>query len=105
MKYIIETSHEINQAKFLSAPQVAEAKSRVKKAMDEGRIVGAYSKLGGGSVWIVESENNKTLYRRLRELGVDQVDVTPVVDVLDVMTAYQQFHAAEAAKSTPPAKK
>jgi len=99
LKYIIETTHEIHQAKFLSAEQVQEAQERIKQAMDQGRIVGAYSKLGGGSIWIVESENNKTLYRRLRELGVDQVDVTPVVDVLDVMAGYQEFHAAAAAAS------
>lgn len=96
MKYLIETQHGIHQAKFLSAEQTVDAHDRIKKGMDEGRIIGAYSKLGGGSIWIVESENNKTLYRRLRELGVDQVDVVPLVDVLDVLEAYTTFHAAQA---------
>lgn len=96
MKYIIETRHSIHQAKFLNAEQVGEARERIKKGFDEGRIAGAYSKLGGGSIWIVESENNKTLYRRLRELGVDEVDVTPVVDVLDVLDAYTSYHATQA---------
>lgn len=97
MKYIIETTSGVHQARFLNAEQVDEARGRIKKAMDEGRVAGAYSKVGGGSIWIVESENNKTLYRRLRELGVDRVTVTPVVDVLDVLSAYHDHHAAKAA--------
>jgi hypothetical protein len=92
MKYIIETVEHVNFAQKMNEEAVDYVIADIGRRMENGTLLASYSKVGGGSVWIVESEGNAELYRTLQTMHVDGVRVIPVVEVLDVLRAHKEFH-------------
>ncbi|WP_448203908.1 hypothetical protein [Azospirillum sp. sgz302134] len=63
-------------------------KDGVQKAMSKGSIVGAYSKVGGGLVLVVNSPGNAELTVELRKNFIMDAEVTPLVPLLDLLDAH-----------------
>lgn len=92
MKYLIisrpgeSLAHEITHEKLQKGKQMLQA------GMDKGVIEGAYTLVGGGSVWIVNAESHESLARALRKLklvGKHHVEVHPILDTREVMNTYE----------------
>lgn len=98
--YILESSHAAHHAHTLPHSVIKDMHDFLEQGHAEGRILAAYSKVGGGQVYIVEAESNRALYRRLRELGVHGLTVTPVVEMRQVLRAYDEHHASQAEGSS-----
>lgn len=71
-----------------------DGKQRLQKALDDKTIEAAYSKVGGGGIWIVNSESNHTLIKGLRKHLITNVEVIPIVDTVDVLDGHLEYHAA-----------
>ena len=82
----------------LDAEGLQKVKSKMAEGVKRGAIVGAYAKVGGGSVFIVNAESHAALARRLREYRVGGFDVVPLLDHAQLIDAHLQ-HRADAAKA------
>lgn len=105
MKFMIQSqSRDTNFAK-VPHRRIRELRARLHSAKSEtepgqpGHIIGSYSIIGGGHLWIVESSSTSSLNRRLHELGIFGVVVTPIAELEDVLEEYDQWHQEHPGRS------
>jgi len=67
---------------------VEKFKSGVEAAMERGAIEGAYAKVGGGLVFIVNSPGNEQLAVELRKNQITNAEVIPLVPLLELLVAH-----------------
>jgi len=103
MKYMVTCKYEGSALSPLDDEELTYVKQKIQDAMGSGRVLGAYAFVGGGSLWIVDSESNATLARGLRKLGVFNAEVTPLIEVVDLIDAYAQSKSQATESSMEPA--
>jgi hypothetical protein len=92
MKYLIISRPGESIARDVTHEKLQQGKQMLQAGIDKGIIEGAYTLVGGGSVWIVNAESHESLARGLRKLklvGTHHVEVHPILDTRDVMDAYE----------------
>ena len=92
--FLIESKRMMFHLNRLDAEQLQAVKDKIAEGIGKGAIVGAWAKVGGGSVWVVNAESHATLARRLREFGVGGFDVTPLLDHAPLIDAHLAHRAA-----------
>lgn len=97
MLYILESTHNIHVGHRMHPAQVESYLDLLKARKESGHIVGIYSKIGGGTVAIVDYPDAQTLFNRLRQLGIHGVEVTPVFETTEVLATYHEHHKASGA--------
>ena len=96
--FMVESTRLAFFLNALDAEGLQAVKSKIAAGMKAGKIVGAWAKVGGGSVFIIEAESHAALARRLREFRVGGFDVVPLLEHSKLIDAHLQ-HRAEAAKA------
>lgn len=91
MKYMVVVRNEQSTLAQMDEEDLVSTKEAVEEAMGRGVLLGSYAFVGGGFVWIVETENNASLARGLRKLGVFNAEVTPLIDTLSLIEGYRQY--------------
>jgi hypothetical protein len=66
-------------------------KKGVEGAIAKGSIKGAYAKVGGGVVLIVDSPSNGQLTVELRKHQIIDAEVVPLVNYLDLLDGHIEF--------------
>jgi hypothetical protein len=92
MKYLIISKPGESSLREVTHEKLQQGKQMLQAGIDKGIIEGAYTLVGGGSVWIVNAESHETLARGLRKLklvGTHHVEVHPIIDTKDVIDAYE----------------
>ena len=95
MKYLLISHKEgnISALKHLSDDKLQDVKATIQDGHDRGIIEASYALVGGGSVWIVNADSNASLARGLRKLGIHNVEVSPIVEVLDLIDGHLEGRA------------
>jgi len=96
--FMVESNRLAFFLNALNAEGLQKVKSKIAEGKKSGKIVGAYAKVGGGSVFIIEAESHAALAKRLREFRVGGFDVVPLLDHSKLIDAHLQ-HRAEQAKA------
>lgn len=99
MLYLVTHYDEASSLGVMDEEDLRIAKKRIAEAMGQGIIRAAYAFVGGGALWIVDAENNATLARGLRKLGVTKAEVTPLVDMMRLIDGYIEYRQSEVAQS------
>jgi hypothetical protein len=92
MKYLIISRPGESVARDVTREKLQKGKQMLQDGIDKGIIEGAYTLVGGGSVWIVNAESHESLARALRKLklvGTHHVEVHPILSTKEVMDAYE----------------
>jgi hypothetical protein len=92
MKYLIISRPGESMVRDVTHEKLQQGKEMLQAGIDKGIIEGAYTLVGGGTVWIVNAESHESLARGLRKLklvGTHHVEVHPILDTRDVMDAYE----------------
>ena len=95
--FLIESKRLMFHLNRLDTEALQAVKAKVKEGMDKGAILGAWAKVGGGSVWVVNAESHAALARKLREFGVGGFEVTPLLDHAPLIDAHIEHRASMAA--------
>jgi hypothetical protein len=103
--FLLESKRLYFHLNGLDSEGLAAVKAKIQEGVKKGAISGAWGKVGGGSVWIVEAESHAALARRLRELGVGGWEVTPLLDHANLIDAHIAHRAAAAKAKASKAKK
>jgi hypothetical protein len=72
----------------LEADHLQKFKDGIQAAMQRGTIEGAYAKVGGGLVLIVDSPSNAQLTVELRKNQITDAEVIPLVSLVDLLDAH-----------------
>ena len=102
--FMVESKRLAFVLNALDAEGLAAVKSKIAEGVKKGAIVGAWAKVGGGSVFIINAESHAALARRLREFHVGGFEVIPLLDHAKLIDAHMQ-HRADAAKAKAKTKK
>ena len=94
--FLVESKRVMFHLNRLDTEALQAVKAKVKEGIAKGSIIGAWAKVGGGSVWVVNSESHATLARKLREFGVGGFEVTPLLDHAPLIDAHIEHRAAAA---------
>lgn len=97
MLYILESTHNIHAGHTLHPAQVEAYLNLLRARIDSNHLVGAYTKVGGGAIAIVNYPDAQALFNRLRQLNIHNVTVTPVFETTEVLAAYHAHHKASGA--------
>ncbi|HEX7999711.1 MAG TPA: hypothetical protein VF528_15090 [Pyrinomonadaceae bacterium] len=92
MKYLIISRPGESVARDVTHEKLQKGRQMLQDGIDKGIVEGAYTLVGGGSVWIVNAESHESLARALRKLklvGTHHVEVHPILDTREVMDAYE----------------
>jgi hypothetical protein len=92
MKYLIISRPGESVARDVTHEKLKKGRQMLQDGIDKGIVEGAYTLVGGGSVWIVNAESHESLARALRKLklvGTHHVEVHPILDTREVMDAYE----------------
>ncbi|MBD0324902.1 MAG: hypothetical protein ICV68_00640 [Pyrinomonadaceae bacterium] len=92
MKYLIISRPGESVVRDVTHDKLQKGKQMLQDSIDKGIVEGAYTLVGGGSVWIVNAESHESLARALRKLklvGTHHVEVHPILDTREVMNAYE----------------
>lgn len=68
-----------------------KAKEMLQKGMDSGKVEGCYGIVGGGTVWVINSDSHAALARGLAAFnrgGNHRVEVIPVLDGIGVLDTH-----------------
>ena len=84
-KYLVRQEHKGVGLSKHKEEHLVQMHQGLTEALSRGRIEAAWSTAGGGSVFIVNAEHHGDLMRALHKVNAHGVDVTPVVDTLDVI--------------------
>ena len=82
----------------LEVDQLTALKKGVEEAIAKGAIKGAYAKVGGGVVLIVDSPSNASLTLELRKHQLTDSEVVPLVDYIDLLDGHIEFKNTGKAK-------
>jgi len=94
--FLVESKRTMFHLNRLGPEELTAVKAKIQEGIKKGAIIGAWAKVGGGSVFIVNAESHATLARKLREFGVGGFDVTPLLDHAPLIDAHLQQRAAAA---------
>lgn len=75
----------------VEAEHLVTFKKGLEAAIAKGSIKGAYTKVGGGLVLIVDAEGNGQLTLELRKHQITDAEVVPLVNFLDVIDEHIKF--------------
>lgn len=92
MKYLIISRPGESVARDVTHEKLQKGRQMLQDSIDKGIVEGAYTLVGGGSVWIVNAESHESLARALRKLklvGTHNVEVHPILDTREMMDAYE----------------
>lgn len=80
-----------NAAHKAEAEDLIAFKKGIEAAIAKGVVKGAYTKVGGGTVMIVDSPGNGQLTHELRKHFITDAEVVPLVSFLDVLDEHIKF--------------
>lgn len=90
MLYMVSLKAQ-NKFGSLNVETLTAFKEGMVAAIAKGGIKGAYTKVGGGTLFIIDSPSNGQLTIELRKHQITDAEVTPLVDFLDVLDAHIEF--------------
>jgi hypothetical protein len=91
MKYLVFVKHSGNIG-MLGVERVVQIKKRLHEALDKGSIVGAYAKVGGGLVLIINSPDIAHLTFELRKHHIINAEITPLVALTALLDTWISHH-------------
>ncbi len=91
MKFLLEFA-PAGIFQHLTPKHLDAAKVGLKKGLTDGSIDCFYSKIGGGAFAVVNSTSPDTLRANLRAHGINNVTVTSVDPLVDVVSGYIAAH-------------
>jgi hypothetical protein len=92
--FLIESKRMMFHLNRLGAEELQAVKAKVQEGISKGAIIGAWAKVGGGSVWVVNAESHASLAKKLREFGVGGFEVTPLLDHAPLIDAHLEHRAS-----------
>ena len=66
-------------------------KKGIEAAIAKGSMKAAFTKVGGGTIFIVDSPSNGQLTLELRKHQITDAEVTPLVEFTEVLDAHIEF--------------
>jgi hypothetical protein len=90
MLYLVTLASKNGLGK-LDVAQLTGLKKGIQAAMTKGSIKGAYAKVGGGLVLVVDSPSNGQLTVDLREHQITDAEVVPLVDFINLLDGHIEF--------------
>ena len=94
--FMVESNRLAFFLNALNPAGLQAVKAKIAEGKKSGKIVGAYAKVGGGSVFIIEAESHAALAKRLREFRVGGFEVVPLLDHAKLIDAHLEHRAAAA---------
>jgi hypothetical protein len=88
MLFLVSSRHDGSILAGLNEERLQQIRQIVRDGFDSGIIDACYAYAGGGSLWIIEAETEAVVSRLLRDLGVRDVEISPVTRTLDLLDAY-----------------
>jgi len=97
MKYlVVMKSHGMLDK--LQAKHLETFKSGIQKALKKGSIEGAYAKVGGGLVFVLNQPGHAELSLELRKNHITDAEVIPVVPLVSLLDAHIDHRKTGVAK-------
>jgi len=88
MLFLVSSRHDGSILAGLNEERLKQIRKVVREGFDSGMIHASYAYASGGSLWIIEAETEPVVSRLLRELGVRDVEISPVTRTLDLLDAH-----------------
>jgi hypothetical protein len=102
MKYLLSFPASYpSPVRSLTPEQLSEGLNKLDAGIKDGSVDAAYSKVGGGTVMVVNAASHESLTRILRQYHIANVEVTPLVGLRDVLEEYIAYHKNNPEVSKP----
>jgi hypothetical protein len=88
MTFLVSSRHDGSILAGMDAERLLEVRNAIQDGFDSGLLKESYAFVGGGSIWILEAENEAVVQRLLRSIGVKNAEVSPIVRMLDLIDAH-----------------
>jgi hypothetical protein len=88
MTFLVSSRHDGSILAGMNTDRLLEIRNAIQEGLNTGLIHESYAFVDGGSVWILEAENEAVVWRLLRSIGVKNAEVTAIVRTLDLIDAH-----------------
>jgi hypothetical protein len=97
MLFLVSSRTDASILAGLNEERLQQIRKIVRDGFDSGMIHASYAYAGGGSLWIIGAETDGVVSRLLRDLGVKNVEISPVTRTLDLLDAHIEHRRNSAA--------